>query len=136
MERVSNRCLLQFCKCRTDGVAVFALICIALLLAPSMRAQSRRPELPWAMSARIGAVGNAYENAYSYFKHSKGHDLITMTFVADAQHDFTDAFALRLSSYTRQPWRASCCAVLSPIPLVPPVISTILSIYRYSPILC
>ena len=97
MERVSNRRLLQFCKCRTDGVAVFALICIALLLAPSMRAQSRRPELPWAMSARIGAVGNAYENAYSYFKHSKGHDLITMTFVADAQHDFTDAFALRLS---------------------------------------
>ena len=97
MERNSNQRLLQFCRCKTDGVAVLVLFCLALMLAPALGAQSRRPELPWAMSVRAGAVGNVYESAYSYFKHGKGHELVTMSVAADAQYDFTDAFGLRLS---------------------------------------
>ena len=74
-----------------------AIVSVLFLFGMASSVSAQKVELPWHVSAQIGAAVNVGENVGSYFNHKKVFDLVNLSFGITGGYEFTQNFGVRLN---------------------------------------
>lgn len=84
----------RVCKMRNLAKAAASVL---FLLGAASSLSAQKVELPWHVSAQIGAAVSACENVGSYFAHKKVFDLLNASFGISGGYEFSPHFGVRMN---------------------------------------